>query len=160
VSDLLTHLDAQVASAERLLATVNAQTEAIKTQDVQLLLTRLGDVQAELSVRKQLELERDRLIDATAVRLQVPAESVDLEAMLAGAPAEVAERARALSAQLRALLSRVQQVHGSNRALIRQELTFVDHLLRVLSGTPQAGYSPGGWTSTTHRPTVRVDARA
>jgi hypothetical protein len=162
VTELLTHLEAQVASAERLLATVNAQTEAIKRQDVQVLLARLGDVQAELTVRKRLELERDRLINAAAVRLQVPADQIDLEAMLVGAPPEIASRARVLSGQLRTVLARVQQVHGANRVLIRQELTFVDHLLRVISGIPQAGYSAGGWTAptTSHRPVVRVDARA
>ena len=160
MSELLTHLEAQVASAERLLATVTAQTEAIKTQDVQLLLTRLGDVQAELGVRKRLELERDRLVNAAAVRRQLPADTIDLEALLDGLPPEVCARARELSAHLRAVLARVGQVHGTNRVLIRQELTFVDHLLRVLSGTPQAGYSPGGWATTVHQPTVGVDARA
>lgn len=162
MTELLTHLEAQVASAERLLATVSAQTEAIKRQDVQTLLARLGDIQAELTVRKRLELERDRLINAASVRLQVPREQIDLDAMLLGAPPETALRARALSTHLRAVLARVQQVHGSNRVLIRQELTFVDHLLREISGIPQAGYSPGGWTAPTthHRPVVRVDARA
>ena len=141
---------------------MTAQTEAIKTQNVQVLLARLGDVQAELTVRKRLELERDRLINAAAVRLQVPADQIDLEAMLLGSPPEQAARARGLSTHLRAVLAEVQRVHGANRVLIRQELTFVDHLLRVVSGIPQAGYSAGGWTTTTtsHRPVVRVDARA
>jgi hypothetical protein len=160
MSDLISHLGEQIASAERLLASVTAQAEAIKTQDVQMLLARLGDVQAELAVRKRLELERDRLIGAAAVRRQVPREAIDLEALLDGLPADAAAHARQLSAHLRAVLARVAQVHSNNRILIRQELTFVDHLLRVLSGTPQAGYSPGGWTATTHQPVVRVDARA
>jgi len=160
MNELLTHLEAQVASAERLLANVGAQTEAIKTQDVQLLLARLGDVQNELNIRKRLEIERDRLINAAAVRRQVPVDSIDLEALLEGLPGDVCTRARALSAHLRTTLQRVAQIHSSNRVLIRQELTFVDHLLRVLSGVPQAGYSPGGWTASTPRPVVRVDARA
>jgi hypothetical protein len=160
MSEILVHLQDQIASAERLLATVVAQTEAIKTQDVQALVARLGDVQAELNVRKRLELERDRLINAAALRRQVPPEAIDLEAMLEGLPAETAAQARALSAHLRRVLARVAQVHGSNRQLIRQELTFVDHLLRMLSGVPQAGYSAEGWTTTAPRPTVRVDARA
>jgi hypothetical protein len=160
VIDLIAHLEAQVASAERLLATVNAQTEAIKTQDVPTLLARLGDVQSELSLRKALELERDQLINAAAVRRQAPVDTIDLEAMLDGLPPDICARARVLSTQLRSGLARVQQIHVSNRALIRQELTFVDHLLRVLSGVPQAGYSPGGWTTNAPRPVVNVDARA
>ncbi len=57
------------------------------------------------------------------------------------------------------MLAEVAQVHGSNRVLIRQELTFVDHLLRVISGDPQAGYSPGGWAAVPS-PVTSVDARA
>jgi hypothetical protein len=159
MTELVTHLEAQISSAERLLATVVAQTEAIKTQDVPELLARLGDVQTELGVRKQLELERERLIQGAAARRGVAPESIDLEALLEGVPPEPATRVRSLSSHLRTVLAQVAQVHGSNRVLIRQELTFVDHLLRVLSGTPQAGYSPGGWASAS-RPVTSVDARA
>ena len=132
MTELIPHLEAQIASAERLLATVVAQTEAIKRQDVQTLVARLGDVQAELGVRKRLELERDRLIGDAAHRRQVPPETIDLDAILEGLPADEAAQARSLSAHLRAVLARVAQVHSSNRTLIRQELSFVDHLLRVL----------------------------
>jgi hypothetical protein len=159
VSELITHLEAQIASAERLLATVLAQTEAIKTQDVPALMARLGDVQAELGVRKQLELDRERLIQAAAARRAVAVTTVDFEALIEGTPPETAGTARMLSTHLRTVLARVAQVHANNRILIRQELTFVDHLVRVLSGTPQPGYSPGGWASTP-RTVNSVDARA
>lgn len=158
MNGLVEHLETQVASAERLLAIVVAQSEAIKTQDVQGLVARLGDVQTELVTRRQLELERDRLIQATAARLEITTDAVDLDAMLDGAPPVAAEQARSLAARLRAALAEVARVHRSNRVLIRQELTFVDHLLRVLSGIPQAGYSPAGW-STRQRPVTSVDAR-
>ena len=48
-------------------------------------------------------------------------------------------RARALSAELRGTLSETARIHGQNRVLIRQELAFLDHLMRVLSGTPEGG---------------------
>ena len=38
-------------------------------------------------------------------------------------------------------------VDGQNRVLIRQELSFLDHLMRVLSGTPEGAYSAGGSSS-------------
>jgi hypothetical protein len=159
VTELIAHLEAQVASAERLLATVVAQTDAIKTQDVPTLMARLGDVQTELGVRKQLELEREHLIRAAAARRAVSPETIDFDALIEGIPAETAGHARSLSTHLRTLLARVAQVHANNRSLIRQELTFVDHLIRVISGIPQAGYSPGGW-STGPRSSTTVDARA
>ena len=53
----------------------------------------------------------------------------------------------------------VGRIHDQNRVLIRQELAFLDHLMRVLSGTPQAGYSATGWLSTPQAATV-LDAKA
>jgi hypothetical protein len=158
VNDLIVHLEAQVASGKRLLEIVLAQGEAIRIQDVSGLVARLGDVQQELLTRRQLELERDRLIHAAAGRLAATPDTVDLDAMLVGASPIAAEQARTLGVQLRDLMAEVARVHSSNRVLIRQELTFVDHLLRVLSGVPQAGYSPAGW-ATRQAPVTSVDAR-
>jgi hypothetical protein len=159
VTPLILHLEAQTASAERLLATVVAQTEAIKTQDVPTLIARLGDVQTELGIRRQLELDRERLMHEAAVRNGVPLHAIDFEALISGAPADVAGQARTLSTHLRTVLARVARIHANNRALIRQELTFVDHLIRLVSGIPQAGYSADGWSTPT-RPVTSVDARA
>ena len=39
-------------------------------------------------------------------------------------------------------------MHDQNRLLVRQELSFLDHLMRVLSGTPQSGYSQSGINAT------------
>lgn len=144
--DLLGHLDRQVVSARKLLGIVLAQTEAIKRQDVESLLARMGEVQLEMRTREQLECERDALIRAAAVRLGVLPGEIDIDSILALVPAPSADQARALSAELRGLLHEIGQVHTVNRVLIRQELTFLDHLMRVVSGAPQAGYSPAGWT--------------
>jgi hypothetical protein len=160
MSELIAHLEAQLASAERLLANVNAQTEAIKTQDVPTLMARLGDIQQEITIRKRIEAERERLILAGALRRGLPRESVDLEVLLEGLPKAEAEQARGLSKQLKSILEEVARNHANNRTLIRQELTFVDHLIRVITGAPQPGYSPGGWTNAGPRPVVSVDARA
>jgi hypothetical protein len=158
VSDLIGHLARQVESARRLLGLLLSQTEAIKRQDVETLLARLGDVQGEMRTRDRLEVERDALIRNAAARLGVAFEQVDLDAILTLVPAPEAESARALSAELRGLLVEAGHVHTRNRILIRQELAFVDHLMRVLTGAPEAGYSPGGWTRSPQGSNV-VDAR-
>jgi hypothetical protein len=64
-----------------------------------------------------------------------------------------------MSAELRGLIVEVGRIHDQNRLLIRQELAFLDHLMRVLSGTPQGGYSSNGWLSLPQTATV-VDAKA
>ncbi|HKI91770.1 MAG TPA: flagellar protein FlgN [Gaiellaceae bacterium] len=145
MSELLAHLARQIESARKLLGIVLAQAEAIKRQDVEGLLARLADVQLEMRTRERLESERDTLISAAAARLGIPAAEVDIDSIVSLVPADEAETARRRSAELRGLLVEIRQVHTANRVLIRQELSFLDHLMRILSGAPEAGYSPSGW---------------
>ncbi len=146
MTELLEHLERQVASARKLLGIVLAQTEAIKQQDVESLLARLADVQVEMRTRERLEHERDTIIRVAAGQLNVAPNELDIETILALVPPPDAAQARALSGELRGLLTEIGQVHTCNRVLIRQELSFLDHLMRVISGSPEAGYSKSGWT--------------
>jgi hypothetical protein len=159
IAALLAHLERQIESARKLLGIVLAQADAIKRQDVEALLARLTDVQFEMRNREQLENERDQLIRGVAAARGVAPEEVDIDKILVGIPAEDAAQVRALSAELRGLLAEIGRTHAANRVLIRQELSFLDHLMRVLSGKPSAGYSPGGWTNAPQAANV-VDARA
>ena len=52
------------------------------------------------------------------------------------APLEAAT-ARERSAELRGLLEEIAREHGINRALMRQELAFLDHLMRLVGGEPE-----------------------
>jgi FlgN protein len=156
---IIEHLRGQLSSARRLLQIVLAQADSIRAQDAEGVLARLADVQTELATRHRLEAERDQILRSTAARLGIPASEVDLEAVLAGGLPAEANVARELSAELRGVLGEVTRIHEQNRVLIRQELAFLGHLLRVMSGAPQSGYSPSGWVSTP-QPVMTVDARA
>lgn len=158
MTSVLDHLERQVRSAERLLQISLSQTAAIRDQDVEALLASLGHLQAEMGERRRLELERDGLLDSAAAANGVAPEEVALESLLAGVPAPEAARARDLSAQLRGLLSELGRTHAQNRILMRQELRFLDHLLRVLHGGPRGGYSHAGTSAPTATPTL-VDVR-
>jgi hypothetical protein len=48
------------------------------------------------------------------------------------------------SAELRGLLGEIAREHGINRALMRQELTFLSHLTRLIGNEPEPGYRPPG----------------
>jgi hypothetical protein len=159
VNQLLAHLARQIESARKLLGIVLAQNEAIKRQDVATLLARLSDVQLEMRTREQLEHERDALLRVASAELGIAADDVDLESIVSLLPAPEADAARRSSAELRGLLTEIKRVHTTNRVLIRQELSFLDHLMRVLSGAPDGGYSPHGWTRAP-QPANAVDARA
>jgi hypothetical protein len=154
VTQLLLHLDGQIASSQRLLKVLLAQTDAIRRQDVESVLARLSDIQGELVERERLERDRDGLLRDAATRLGLRADELTLDDMLAHMPPAEAAVAREKSAELKGLLGEVGRVHDQNRVLIRQELSFLDHLMRLLSGTPQGGYSPKGYTAAAPAPAL------
>ena len=155
---LLVHLDAQIASARRLLASILSQGQAIRARNVEAVVQRLSDVKTEMSLRASLEEQRTDLLVRAGVALGVPAPNVTLDAMTTLMPAQESDRARQLSAELRGLLAEIAREHGINRALMRQELAFLDHLVRLLGEEPVAGYGPSG---SDQPPTHRVvDSRA
>jgi hypothetical protein len=156
---LLMHLDAQIASARRLYGSILSQGTAIRARDVESVVARLADVRNEMSLRATLEEQRTDLLVRAGTALGVPAPSVTLEAMTTLMPDLDAQLARQRSAELRGLLSEIAREHGINRALMRQEMAFLDHLVRLIGQEPEAGYGPAAGTDQT--PTHRVvDAQA
>jgi FlgN protein len=143
-AELLAHLDAQINSARRLLQLVLAQGASIRERDSEAVLARLADIQSEMGRRGALELERTGLLQRAGTALGVPATTVTLERLCALVTPGAAKLAMERSAELRGLLSEIAREHGINRALMRQELTFLSHLTRLLGGEPEAGYRPPG----------------
>ena len=157
-AELLVHLDTQINSAQRLLALVLGQGKAIRARDVDVVLAKLADVQTEMGRRGALEQDRAALLQRAGAALGLPAAQVTLEHLCVLVSPGAAETARQRSAELRGLLAEIAREHGINRALMRQELSFLDHLVRLIGQEPDTGYSPGG---TEAAPTYRViDAQA
>jgi hypothetical protein len=157
--ELVNHLSRQVRSAQRLLELVLAQGVAIRARDVEAVLARLADLQGEMAQRLMLEQERERLIGDAASALGVLPDDVDVESMLMLEPHADGADARRLSAELKGLVIETERMHDQNRVLIRQELSFLDHLMRLMSGAWQAGYSPTGMT-TAPQTANAINARA
>ena len=156
---VLAHLDVQIASARRLLGSILAQGTAIRARYVEVVLARRSEVKTEMGLRSSLEEQRTDLLVRAGISLGVPAPQVTLDAMTRLMPANEAARARQRSSELRGLLAEIAREHGINRALMRQELAFLDHLVRLIGQEPDAGYRPGGneASATSHRV---VDAQA
>jgi hypothetical protein len=155
---VLAHLDVQITSARRLLGSILSQGTAIRARDVESVLARLAEVKTEMNMRASLEEQRTNLLVRAGISLGVPAPQVTLDAMTRLMPANEAARARQRSAELRGLLAEIAREHGINRALMRQELAFLDHLVRLIGQEPEAGYRPSGTESA---PSYRViDAQA
>ncbi len=139
---VLEHLDAQLASAQRLLDLVLRQGRAIREQDVETVLARLADIQTEMELRSGLEQQRTALLARAGAELGIAGPAVTLDAICELMSADEAVAARERSAQLRGMLAQIQREHTVNRALMRQELAFLDHLTRLLAGSTDLGYAP------------------
>lgn len=141
--EVLRHLDAQLQSARRLLDAVLRQGAAIRGRDVDAVLAHLATIQGEMERRSLLERERAQVLTRAGQALGVPAHAVTLEAMTALMDDASAELARARSAELRGMLGEVGREHHVNRALMRQELAFLGHLVGMLGGAGEdGGYRP------------------
>jgi flagellar FlgN protein len=144
-ADVLEHLEAQLGSARRLLAQILRQSGAIRRRDVDGVLATMTDIQSEMASRGRLESERTELLWRAGSALGIPAETVTLAELTGLMDEHDADDARTRSAELRGLLGEVEREHAINRALMRQELSFLEHLTRMLGGgTENAGYRPPG----------------
>lgn len=142
--DVLAHLDAQLASARRLLEVVLEQGVAIRARDVHNVVRLAGILHGEMSRRGQIEQERTRLLHLSGARLGIPPEAVTLTRLGTLMGPAGAELANARSAELRGLLHELQREHSCNRALMRMELSFLDHLMKSLALDGVDGYSSQG----------------
>lgn len=142
--EVLVHLDEQLVAARRLLQVVLEQGVAIRRRDVRGVVELTGILQAELQHRSQIEVKRAELLRRAGVRIGVGPNAVTLAMLESLMDDDSAERARALSSELRGLLEVVQREHYCNRALMSQELAFLDHLLRLAGMGGDTTYGAGG----------------
>ena len=155
--ELLAHLDAQLASARRLLGLVLDQGKAIRVRDVDGVLGKLAEVQTEMGRRGSLEQERAGVLQRAGASLGVPATEVTLERLCLLVTPGAADAARERSAELRGLLAEIAREHGINRALMRQELAFLAHLTRLVGQDTEPGYGrPGAEGGPTPPPIHRA----
>lgn len=143
--DVLAHLEAQLASAQRLLQSVLAQGVAIRTQDVDGVVRQVALFQAELERRARLEEDRARLLARAGAQLGTAPTAVTLTQLTALMAPQDAQLATERSAELQGLLAELTREHTCNQALMRQELSFLDHLLRLVD--PAAPGDAGGYTA-------------
>ena len=138
--DVLAHLEAQLGSTQRLLHAVLAQSVAIRAQDVDGVVRQVASFQGELERRARLEEDRAHLLARAGAMLGIAPQAVTLSQLTALMPPGDAALATARSAELQGLLAELTREHACNQALMRQELSFLDHLLRLVGA---GGMGPG-----------------
>ena len=158
--DVLTHLASQLDSARRMLAIVLEQAAAIRQRAVPQVVKLATSLQTEMHRREVIEAERLELLDRAGAHLHVSPSDVSI-AMLANLmDPESAEVAHNHTAELRGMLLEIQREHTTNRALMQQELAFLDHLLRLAgnAGGYDAGGEQGRRRPLMHRPVFEMEA--
>ncbi|MGB2712140.1 MAG: flagellar export chaperone FlgN [Conexibacter sp.] len=136
--DLLAHLDAQLSSVARLLQLVLAQGVAIRSRDVDAVVRHVAAFQAELERRARIEEDRTRLLLRAGAALGIAPGAVTLTQLTACMTPADGDLAQARSAELQGLLAELAREHAANQALMRQELAFLDHLLRLVDPSAPA----------------------
>ncbi len=145
-ADVLAHLDAQIASVQRLLEIVLDQGAAIRARDVHTVVRFAGLLHGELARRRQIEDTRSRLLEQAGAQLGIPAQAVTLTRLSALMGPAHAALAAERSARLRGLVEELRREHSCNRALMQIELSFLDHLMRSLAlDAAVDGYHPRGF---------------
>jgi len=147
--EVLTHLDAQIASVRRLLEIVLEQGVAIRARDVHGVVRLAGLLYAELSRREEIECERSLLLERAAARLGTEPGLVTVTGLLGLIDANSGRLVAARSAELRGLLDELRREHSCNRAIMHIELSFLDHLMQALALDGGVhGYDPRGALAT------------
>jgi FlgN protein len=150
--DVVAHLDAQIASARRLLSAVLRQGQSIRAREVEEVMARLADIQAEMGRRAALEGTRTAILTAAGAALGIPPHTVTIESLAQLLGPAHATTALQRSAELRGLLGEIAREHAINRVLMRQELAFLDHLMRELGAEPDTGYGALAGGAAAHAP--------
>jgi hypothetical protein len=131
--EVLDHLDAQIASVQRLLEIVLEQGAAIRARDVHTVVRFAGMLHGELARRAQIEATRSLLLERAGALLGIPAQAVTLTRLSVLLDPARAQLAAERSARLRGLLEELRREHACNRALMQIELSFLDHLMQSLA---------------------------
>lgn len=142
---LLAHLDDQLRSADRMLDLVLRQARAVRVRDIEVVLALVGQIQAESDARARLESDRTALLTQAGAQLGVHGSAITIDAFCSILDPATAFEARERSERLRGVLREVRDEHLVTRALMRQELAFVDHLVRLMGDTDDANngtYAP------------------
>jgi cell division septum initiation protein DivIVA len=161
--DVLSHLTAQMDSARRMLAIVLEQASAIRQRAVPQIVRLASALQAEIHRRQVIEVERVGLLERASAKLGVGVGDVSIAMLTELMDEDSAEIARNRTAELRGMLNEIQREHATNRALMQQELAFLDHLLRLAGSA--GGYDSAGDKGSArrrgplmHRPVFDMEA--
>jgi flagellar FlgN protein len=143
-TEVIAHLEAQLVAARRLLQVVLEHGVSIRNRDVRGVVQLTGVLQAELQRRQLLATERLALLQRAGATLGVPGGSVTLALLETLMEPDSALLAGARSSELRGLLETIQREHYVNRALMSQELAFLDHLLKLAGLSGHESYDAAG----------------
>ncbi len=130
------HLEAEIAVHRRLMALAELEERALIAND-RVALARINRDQIEpAGEAARLRACRERLVIGLAERLAVPTRDVRLAKLIDLLPEPNRRDLTELRTTLAALLTKLQASIERNHTLIRSSLSFVQTILRAISGSP------------------------
>lgn len=128
--ELCTNLQEQARVWSRLLELSRAQRTALEQQDVHAVHAILQEIEVTMLDRSRAELRRSMLVEQVGAELGVPSEQVTRELVASHCDAPIASALDAAATELRELVGALGEVVTRNTALLEQELSIIELMVR------------------------------
>jgi len=144
--DLCTNIAEQTRVWHRLLELSQAQLEALQAQDVHAVHAILQELEVAMLERGRTEIRRSMLLDQAALILGMPVVEVTRDAIAAACDAPLGAALEAAAEELRSLVVELDAVVARNTAMLEQELSIIEVLVRgaTVDSTARTTYGKHG----------------
>lgn len=129
-SELCVNIDEQSRVWRRMLELSRMQLDALQAQDVHAVHATLQELEVTMLERSRTELRRSMLLAQAAQELGVPVEHVTRDLIASRCDAPLGDALARAADELRDLVTQLDSVVARNAALLEQELSIIDVLVR------------------------------
>lgn len=154
--ELCVNVEEQVRVWRRLLELSQAQLAALDAQDVHAVHAVLQELEVAMLERSRTEIRRTALIDQAAAILGLPVEQVTRDAICARCDAPLGLALEQAAEELRSLVVELDAVVERNTALLEQELSIIDVIVRGATTDTSARTTYGKHGTQQEAPRLRL----
>lgn len=128
--ELCLNVDEQSRVWKRLLDLSNAQLQALQQQDVHSVHAILQEVEVAMLERSRTEVRRGVLLNQAAAMLGIDPSEVTRDVIVAQCDAPLGETLERAAEELRSLVVELDAVVARNAAMLEQELSIIEVLVK------------------------------
>lgn len=154
--ELCVNLEAQVRVWRRLLELSQAQAQALRAQDVHAVHAILQEIEITMLDRSRTEIKRSALVDQAAAELGMPAQEITRDVIAMRCDAPLAQALQAAALELKQLVIELNEVVRRNSAMLEQELSIIDVMVRGATEDRTARTTYGKSGTRSEAPRLRL----